>query len=172
MRNPRYLTLIAALAIAAPLGATWAQSQPGSVQYPSGPGNVPSGAILIPKADGSTHAGLPLMVPPSAADPLVTKGVPAPTTGTGGYSAATVGTTDGTIGSAPTLFLDIVNVSNTATVCLNLGATATIAGTQCAAGEIALSPGWHRSWEGSFVPSDTVHAIASAAGTQVAVGVK
>lgn len=97
-----------------------------------------------------------------------------PTVGTGAYAAATVGASDSTVlaASTATVFLDLVNDSATATVCINLGATATITGTQCAAGEITLPPLWHRSWEGNFVPTDAVHAIASAASTQVAVGAK
>lgn len=97
-----------------------------------------------------------------------------PTSGAVAYSAATVGASDSTIlaGSTATVFLDLINTSATATVCINLGATATISGTQCAAGEITLPPLWHRGWEGTFVPTDAVHAIASAASTQFTVGVK
>jgi hypothetical protein len=84
--------------------------------------------------------------------------------GTGAYSAVTVTTTSAVISStAPVNFLDLVNLSPTATVCINFGsAVATISGTQCSAGEIALPPGWHRSWEGTFIPGDTINAIASA----------
>lgn len=95
--------------------------------------------------------------------------------GTGSYSSATVGTTDAVIvaaASPATRFLDIYNDSATATVCINFGATATISGTTCAAGEITLPPLWHRSWENSFVPSDAIHAISSAAATPVTVGVR
>lgn len=86
----------------------------------------------------------------------------------------TVGVTDSTIVPAGTVFffLDIVNNSSTATVCLNFGAAATIAGTVCAAGEITLPPLWHRSWENNFIPNDAIHAIASAASTPVTVGAK
>ena len=68
--------------------------------------------------------------------------------------------------------LDVVNLSPTATICLNLGAPATISGTTCAAGEISLPPLWHRSWEGAFIPTDALHAIASAASTPASVGAK
>lgn len=95
--------------------------------------------------------------------------------GPGSYAAFTVGTGDGIIVAATnpgSKFLDIVNQSPTATVCINFGAAATITGTACAAGEYTLPPLWHRSWENSFVPSDVIHAIASAASTPVTVGVK
>jgi hypothetical protein len=97
----------------------------------------------------------------------------APTTGTSAYSPATVGTTDSTIVAAGTAskFLDLINVSATATICINFGAAAaTITGSQCAAGEITLPPLFHRSWESNFVPTDAVHAIASAAATPATVG--
>ena len=97
-----------------------------------------------------------------------------PTTGSGAYSAATVGTSASTILSASSAskFLDIENASASATVCVNFGGAATISGTQCAAGEITLPPLWSKSWEGSFVPTDAISAIASAGATQVTIGVK
>jgi hypothetical protein len=92
----------------------------------------------------------------------------------GAYSAATVGTSASTIvaAGAARVFLDLFNTSATATVCINIGATATITGTQCAAGEITLPPLSNKTWEGSYVPSDAISAIASASGTQFAIGVK
>lgn len=97
-----------------------------------------------------------------------------PTVGTGSYTAATIGVSDSTIlaASTATVFLDLVNLSPGATVCINPGATATISGTTCAAGEIALPPLGHRSWETNFIPTDAIHAIASAASTPFSVGVK
>jgi hypothetical protein len=97
-----------------------------------------------------------------------------PTKGTGAYTSATVGTTDSTILAASTavVFLDVVNTSPSATICVNVGATATISGTACAAGEVSLPPLWHRSWEGTFIPTDAIHAIASAASTPATVGAK
>jgi hypothetical protein len=99
--------------------------------------------------------------------------------GTGSYAGFTVGTTDSTIvpsigsnGSAASRFLDIANLSATATVCINFGAPATIATTTCAAGEIAIGPLGTKTWQNSFVPSDVIHAIASAASTPVTVGVR
>ena len=105
---------------------------------------------------------------------IVPGGAPVPNLATGAYASATVGTTDSTILAAGTAYylLDIINDSPSATICVNFGATATISGTTCAAGEITLSPLWHRSWEGSFIPTDAVHAIASAASTPVSVGAK
>lgn len=117
--------------------------------------------------------------PVSASNPLPVTGsggtvTPVPTTGAGNYSYVTIGTSDSTIVAASTakVFLDLVSTSATATICVNLGATATISGNQCASGEITLPPLWHRSWENNFVPTDAVHAIASAASTPGAVGVK
>ena len=99
---------------------------------------------------------------------------PVPNVASGAYTAATIGTSDQTILAAGSAyyFLDLVNDSATATVCINFGATATIAGTSCSAGEITLPPLWHRSWEGSFIPTDTLHAIASAASTPASIGAK
>ena len=105
----------------------------------------------------------------------VVQGVaPIPNIGTGAYSAVTIGASDSTILAAGSAFyiLDIINDSPTATVCINLGATATISGTNCSAGEITLPPLWHRSWEGSFIPSDAIHAISSSSSTPASVGVK
>jgi hypothetical protein len=100
--------------------------------------------------------------------------VAAPKASTGAYASATAGASDVTILAAngAQSFLDVVNQSPTQTVCLNFGAAATISGTSCAAGEITLPPLWHRSWEGGFVPSDALHAIASAASTPLSVGAK
>lgn len=99
---------------------------------------------------------------------------PIPTNSAGAYSLATITASDQTILTASTakVFLDLVNLSPTATVCINFGATATITGTVCAAGEVALPPLWHRSWEGNFVPSDAIHAIASAASVPFTIGAK
>lgn len=94
--------------------------------------------------------------------------------GTGAYASSTVGTSSAplTLPGPVTVLLDVYNNSPTATVCINLGATATISGTTCAAGEITLPPLWHRSWENNFIPTDTVNAISSAASTPVTVGAK
>lgn len=87
---------------------------------------------------------------------------------------ATVGATDSTIVAAGSVFyfLDLVNDSPTATICINFGAVATISGTTCAAGEITLPPLWHRSWENNLVPNDAIHAIASAGATPMTLGTK
>lgn len=105
--------------------------------------------------------------------PALSQGIP-PNRWTGAYSATTVGTTDDPIISAGALFyfLDIVNNSPTATICVNFGAAATISGTTCGAGEVTLPPLWHRSWENSFLPTDAIHIIASATSTPITVGAK
>ena len=97
-----------------------------------------------------------------------------PSTGTGAYSPATISTTDQTILAASTavVFLDLINNSQSATICINFGATATIAAGVCAAGEVTLPPLYHRSWENVFVPTDAIHAVASSAGVPAAVAAK
>jgi hypothetical protein len=97
-----------------------------------------------------------------------------PTKATGAYAPATVGTTDSTILAASTaaVFLDLVNNSPSATICINFGATATISGTTCAAGEVTLPPLWAKTYEADYVPTDAIHAIASAASTPASVGAK
>lgn len=101
-------------------------------------------------------------------------GTVTPTNSAGAYSAVTVGTSASTAitAAACKVFCEIVNDSPSATICVNVGASATITGTTCAAGEITLPPLWHRSWEGFYVPSDAVSVIASAASTPAAAGAK
>jgi hypothetical protein len=105
---------------------------------------------------------------------IVPGSAPVPNLAGGAYGPATIGTSDLPILAANSAYylLDIVNLSPTATICINFGATATINGVVCAAGEITLPPLWHRSWEGAFVPTDAIHAIASATSTPATVGVK
>lgn len=105
---------------------------------------------------------------------VVQGAAPVPNAGVGAYVSATIGASDVIVLAAGTgaYFLDVANLSATATICVSFGAAATISGSQCAAGEIALPPLWHRSWEGSFVPTDAVHAISSSASTPMSVGVK
>lgn len=88
------------------------------------------------------------------------------------YAANTVGTSESTILTtrAGNNSLDIVNNSQTATICINFGATATISNGVCAAGEVTIPPLWHREWTAPFVPYGAVHAISSADSTPVSVG--
>ena len=97
-----------------------------------------------------------------------------PTTGTAAYSAATVNTTDAVILSASTatVFLDVVNNSQSATICINFGAAAVISAGTCAAGNVTLPPLFHRSWEANFFPTDAIHAVASSAGVPATVAAK
>lgn len=108
--------------------------------------------------------------------PLPTTAVPSGGAGVATYSPLTLGTSDAVVVSSATGYVDIFNVSNSATVCLAFaGVTATISGTQCSAGEYSLPPLWRHSWpEGGsgVLPGFPIHGIASAAGTQVSVGVK
>jgi hypothetical protein len=86
----------------------------------------------------------------------------------GAYSGTTVGTTAAVVLAANTAhaYLDIVNQSSTATIACNFGGTAVINGP----GSITIPPGWHRSWEGFFVPTDAVSCVASAANTPITIG--
>lgn len=99
---------------------------------------------------------------------------PAPTNSASAYHAATITASDQTIVTASTaiVMLDLRNLSPTATVCINLGATATISGTQCTAGEISVAPLGNVYWSGNYVPPDAVHAIASAASVPFTYGAK
>ena len=105
---------------------------------------------------------------------VVQGAAPVPNAGSGAYVSATIGVSDAILLSAGAgaYFLDVANLSATATICISFGSTATISGSQCAAGEIALPPLWHRSWEGTFVPTDAVHEISNGAATPMSVGVK
>lgn len=102
----------------------------------------------------------------------VTGSAPVPNHAAGSYAPVTIGTGDSVILGAGVAFyyLDVISGSPTATICINLGAPATITGSVCAPGEITIPPLWHRSWEGNFVPVDAVHAIASAGATPATVG--
>lgn len=102
-----------------------------------------------------------------------------PLTGTGAYPQVNVGTSSSVIvaASTATTFIDITNVSATATVILSIGGTPTITGTQGGGtgGLISLPPGWHKSFPdpaGGYLPTDAISAISSAASTPVTVGVK
>lgn len=123
----------------------------------SGTANVDISPASFPSIDGST-----------------VKAITGALNVTGGYASAIIGTGDSTPVAAGVAksFLDLVNLSPTATVCINFGSAATITGTACAAGEIALPPLWHRSWEANFVPADAIHAIASAASVPFTIGAK
>ena len=89
----------------------------------------------------------------------------------GSITAATVGAASATVvtAGAVTRYLEFINVSATATICLQPGtAAATIATAQCAAGEIPLAPLARETWAVA-VPSDQFQAIASAGATQMTI---
>lgn len=125
----------------------------------------------VPTGNGTNTNGCQ---PVTAENPLPISGTfsatSTPTNASGAYSSATVGTSSAQVLAASTAktLLDIVNESTTATIACALGATAVING----AGSITIPPGWHRSWEGSFVPSDAVNCIASGASTPISIGAK
>jgi len=102
--------------------------------------------------------------------PWVVSGTTVPTRNTGAYAAATITNSSAQALAAATAvtFLDIVNESATATIACNFGGTAVING----AGSITIPPNWHRSWEGSFVPTDAVNCISSVASSAATIGAK
>jgi hypothetical protein len=116
----------------------------------------------------------PQCEPVNAAHPLHVTGAvtttTAPAKGTGAYAAATI-TNSSTLAlaaSTAVVFLDIVNESATATIACNFGGTAVING----AGSITIPPNWHRSWEGSFIPTDALNCISSVASSAASIGAK
>jgi len=68
-------------------------------------------------------------------------------------------------------YLDIVNNSYYATICINLGSAASISGTQCSAGEYTLLPLQSKKFDGSFVPSSSIYLISSLDSTPVTITV-
>lgn len=86
---------------------------------------------------------------------------PVPSSGTGSTTAVTVTSTSGQAlaAAASRKFLFIGNESTTATIACNLGGTA-VANT---AGNYTIPPNSGRTWDGTFVPSDAVNCISSAA---------
>lgn len=158
----RALLTIAALVL-------WCASAHAQSNWPTPGGAIANGAVQL--CLNSSGQAVPASNGTCAAGQQVTT---APTNSAGAYAAVTVGTSTSQALAASTakVFLDIVNLSPTATICVNFGATATIAGSICAAGEITLPPLYHRSFEGAFVPSDSVNVIASASSTPASIGAK
>lgn len=94
----------------------------------------------------------------------------APASSASNYTSATVTASSTQMLAAATTraFLDLFNASTTATIACNLGGTAVING----AGSITIPPGWHYSWDGTYVPADAVNCIASAGSTPMTIGSK
>lgn len=97
---------------------------------------------------------------------------PLANSGAGAYSAVTIGTSAATIlaANAAKEFVQIVNASPSATICINIGGTAAFAGAGCAAGSIPITPFGSWTREGNFIPSDAISAIASAGSTPATLG--
>lgn len=111
-------------------------------------------------------AALPLCLVPALAQ---AQAIVAPSSGPAAVSTATVGTSASQILAAATsrrLNLSVCNVSASATVAVSLGTTAPALNT---AGSWTLNSGQCIAWDGLFVPSDSLHAIASAANTPLTV---
>jgi hypothetical protein len=149
-------------ALAAVCGATAvavAQSQ-----YPTTAASDKVSAFALMTPNGQSLSGLPVMGPVSPTNPLPV--LTFPSTGAGSAGPVTVGTSSATALANSVLgrrFLAIDNESVTATVACAFGATAALN----TAGSWTIPPGMTRTWNGSFVPSDAVNCIASAAGTPV-----
>jgi hypothetical protein len=141
---------------------------------------IPNGPTALVMAFVCTMSSVPKQCPAHVLidSTGVEKGTPsnpltvsaAPKSAAGAYAAATIGTTSAQVlaPGAASVFLDINNDSVTATIACNFGGAAAITG----AGSITIPPLSSRTWGGSFVPSDAVNCIASAAATPATIGVK
>lgn len=115
---------------------------------------------------GRLVAALVLCLVPALAQ---AQAIVAPSSGPAAVSTATVGTSASQILAAATarrLNLSVCNVSASATVAVSLGSTVPALNT---AGSWTLNSGQCIAWDGLFVPSDSLHAIASVANTPVTV---
>lgn len=159
----RILALLAALALASP---AWADSL-GSVTG----GTVATQSNLMGCYNGSQA---PTSGQQAAVKCSSNGTISGPTTGSGAFTNATVGTTSASVLAANTVkvYLMFQNESTTATICINAGGAATITGSACGAAEITLPPLGGFVWEGTFVPTDQWFAIASGASTPLTIGVK
>ena len=148
---------LAGLAAAAPASPAWAQSQ-----FPTPAANslVKGEAVLIP--NGASAGGQTVFAPPSSTNPLPVRN--SATTASGSVTPATVGTVSvQVLAGAVRKFLAIDNESPSTMLACALGSTAMLN----SAGSFTIPAGTTRTWDGSFVPSDAVNCVASAAGTPV-----
>lgn len=135
-------------------------------QFPTGAPSDKVSAFAIVVPNGQTFGGQPVMAPASPTNPLPVLTLPASTTGS--TDAVTVGTTSSQALAAAAgirRFLAIDNESMTAAIACAFGGAAALN----TAGSWTIPPGMTRTWNGTFVPSDAVNCIASAAGTPVTV---
>lgn len=153
--------LVAALVLClCAAGAAFAQSQFPTPAYNS---VVRGTAILVP--NGQSLGGQPVMAPPSANNPMAIQQNPA--SGGGSVTPVTLGTSSTQVLAAVTArkFLAIDNESTGAAIACALGTSAALN----TAGSFTIEPGWTRTWDGSFVPSDAVNCIAAVGSTPVTV---
>jgi hypothetical protein len=135
-------------------------------QYPTTAPSDKVTAFALMAPNGQSLSGLPVMGPVSPTNPLPV--LTYPVSGAGSAGPVTIGTSSGQALAGSALgrrFLAIDNESVTATVACAFGATAALN----TAGSWTIPPGMTRTWNGSFVPSDTVNCIASAAATPVTI---
>jgi hypothetical protein len=131
-------------------------------------GNAIGAANPLGTADTAADGSLASILAKLNAAVAVT---PSPANAAGAFSGTTLGTAAASILAANTakVFLQIVNASTTnATVWVSFAGTAAVGG----AGSIPIGPGGSLLFSGTFVPSDAVSAIATAASTPITIGVK
>jgi hypothetical protein len=135
-------------------------------QFPTSAPSDKVSAFALVAPNGQTLSGLPVMGPVAPTNPLPV--LTFPNSNAGSTTPVTVGTSSAQALASAALgrrVLAIDNESATATVACAFGAAAVLN----SAGSWTIPPLMTRSWSGSFVPSDQVNCIASAAGTPVTV---
>lgn len=124
-------------------------------------GSTAARAVDWPSASGTTATGVVIENGSGGLAPASGGTVSPPASGTGSTTAVTVTSTSGqALAAAVTRrFLYIGNESTTATIACNLGGTAILN----TAGNYTIPPNTGRTWDGTFIPSDAVNCISSAA---------
>lgn len=158
MRRTSYLLSLAlGLALSAPLAFSAPADNTASSYKPT-TGQSVNGVVLQQSDNGYNS------IPINSAHPLPVTGVISggsitvePATASAEYQSGTVGAVSAQlIATESRQYLDIIN-QGTVSIACSLGGTAVVGG----AGSIDIPPGWHRSWDASFVPSDAVNCISS-----------
>lgn len=157
----RQLQRLLVLVLVCLLGAGPALAQS---QFPTPAPSAPVGSTAILVPNGTTLGGQPVMAPPSAANPLPAQQIP--TSATGAVMAAAIGTSSSQLLAAGTRkVLAIHNQSSSATISCAFGTTPSAG----AAGSWDIPPQQTLTWSESFVPSDALNCLSSAAATPATV---
>lgn len=128
---------------------------PPGVQWGSQGTTIPTPTQQIGYDSGT---GLPCIVGSTATCGM--KVAVAPVTGTGSVTGPTITSSSAqALASGNRRFLYIGNESTTATIACNFGGTAAIN----TAGNFTIPPGNGRTWSATFIPSEAVNCISSAA---------